>query len=190
MLAHFRAARRQYSRKQNGRQGGGIADGAISGGRSSSGNARLVWESDINFDLVLRVWGWGDDSTDGTAARGVLTRFGTDMNDKTQASDYLAPGVSELSKQHRVGGGIDLNAVGQDQITRQVAKRLLPACVVTPALLWWVLIFGVHRGWYDLDTCLIVVRLFGDGGVWGDRLLEPAEVVADGCAAGAGRRSS
>ena len=44
----------------------------------------------------------------------------------------------------------------QNQMTRTVARRLLPACVVAPALLWWILIFGVHRGWYQLETCFIL----------------------------------
>jgi signal transduction histidine kinase/DNA-binding response OmpR family regulator len=42
-----------------------------------------------------------------------------------------------------------------DQMTRALARRLLPACVVVPALLWWVLIFGVHRGWYGFEHCLM-----------------------------------
>ncbi len=72
--------------------------------------------------------------------------------------DYLAPDISELAQRGVRAAGDPLNRSKgeQNQMTRAVARRLLPACVVTPALLWWVLIFGVHRGWYELETCLIL----------------------------------
>jgi signal transduction histidine kinase/CheY-like chemotaxis protein len=87
------------------------------------------------------------------------------MSQNIPTSDYLAPDISELALQR---GGLGLRRGGaandpsdrpkaeQGQMTRVVARRLLPACVVVPALLWWVLIFGVYRGWYDLETCFIL----------------------------------
>src|SRR5580704_14180812 len=80
------------------------------------------------------------------------------MSQNTPALDYLAPNVSEMAQQ-RGGVGNDPAKdpnVAQNQMTRTVARRLLPACIVAPALLWWVLIFGVHRGWYQLETCFIL----------------------------------
>jgi len=78
----------------------------------------------------------------------------------TPSSDYHAPGISELMRQRGRAAANNKQSgkpeKAQDQMTRAVAKRLLPACVVTPALLWWVLIFGVHRHWYELDTCLVL----------------------------------
>jgi signal transduction histidine kinase/CheY-like chemotaxis protein len=80
------------------------------------------------------------------------------MSQNTPALDYLAPNVSEMAQQ-RGGVGNDPAKdpnVAQNQMTRTVARRLLPACIVAPALLWWVLIFGVHREWYQLETCFIL----------------------------------
>jgi signal transduction histidine kinase/CheY-like chemotaxis protein len=80
------------------------------------------------------------------------------MDQNPSLSDYLAPDISELA--HQRGGAINdpLNAPAgaQNEMTRAVAKRLLPASIVAPALVWWVLIFGVHRGWYQLETCFIL----------------------------------
>jgi signal transduction histidine kinase/CheY-like chemotaxis protein len=80
------------------------------------------------------------------------------MEQNTPASDYLAPNISELAL-HRVGTAgdpIDTSNKTQNQMTRAVARRLLPASVVAPALIWWVLFFGVHCGWYELETCFIL----------------------------------
>jgi signal transduction histidine kinase/CheY-like chemotaxis protein len=80
------------------------------------------------------------------------------MEQNTPASDYLAPQISELAL-HRVGtisNPIDNSKGAQNEMTRAVARRLLPACVVAPALIWWVLFFGVHRGWYELETCFML----------------------------------
>jgi signal transduction histidine kinase/CheY-like chemotaxis protein len=87
------------------------------------------------------------------------------MSQNTPTLDYLAPDISELTLQRgghalRCGGAgndpLNKSKPAQDQMTRAVARRLLPPCIVAPALLWWVLIFGVHRGWYDLETCCIL----------------------------------
>ncbi|MGD0389786.1 MAG: ATP-binding protein [Tepidisphaeraceae bacterium] len=87
------------------------------------------------------------------------------MSQNTPTLDYLAPDISEMAQQRgglapRCGEAGDVplkqSEPAQNQMTRAVARRLLPSCVVVPALLWWVLIFGVHRGWYDLETCFIL----------------------------------
>ena len=78
------------------------------------------------------------------------------MNQNAPKLDYLAPDISDLARQRGGASNDPLNrpkSGEQNQITRAVARRLLPACIVTPALRWWGLIFGVHRGWYDLETC-------------------------------------
>ena len=79
------------------------------------------------------------------------------MNQNSPTSDYHAPGILELTRQHGRAGNDPLNESKgvKDQMTRAVARRLLPACVIAPTLLWWVLTFGVHRGWYSLETCFI-----------------------------------
>jgi signal transduction histidine kinase/CheY-like chemotaxis protein len=79
------------------------------------------------------------------------------MNTDTPKMDYLAQNVSELAQQRGSAQG-DPNAPAgpQNQITRTVAKRLLPACIVTPAILWWVLMFGVHRAWFPLETAFVL----------------------------------
>jgi signal transduction histidine kinase/CheY-like chemotaxis protein len=87
------------------------------------------------------------------------------MSQNTPRLDYLAPDISELTQQRgahalRCGGAgndpLNKSKPAQDQMTRVVARRLLPSCIVVPALLWWILIFGVHRGWYDLETCFVL----------------------------------
>jgi signal transduction histidine kinase/DNA-binding response OmpR family regulator len=80
------------------------------------------------------------------------------MNQNTPTLDYLAPDISDLAQQRRRPGNDPLNKpkTAPDQMTRAVARRLLPACVVTPALLWWALIAGVHFKLYELQTCLIL----------------------------------
>jgi signal transduction histidine kinase len=80
------------------------------------------------------------------------------MNQNTPTLDYLAPDISELAHQRGGAAHDPLNKPkgAQNQMTRTVARRLLPACVVVPALLWWILIIGVHRHWYQLETCFIL----------------------------------
>jgi signal transduction histidine kinase/CheY-like chemotaxis protein/HPt (histidine-containing phosphotransfer) domain-containing protein len=81
------------------------------------------------------------------------------MSQDTPTLDYLAPDISELAQQRGGGGGfdpLDKSKGAQNQMTRAVARRLLPACVVAPALLWWVLFFGVHRGLYKMETCFVL----------------------------------
>jgi signal transduction histidine kinase/CheY-like chemotaxis protein len=80
------------------------------------------------------------------------------MNETSPKLDYLASDSSELTQQLR-GMGKDFShrvIGGHDQMRRAVATRLLAACVVVPTLLWWVLIFGVHRRWYHLETCFVL----------------------------------
>lgn len=79
------------------------------------------------------------------------------MNQNT-AVDYLAPGISELAQQRSGAGASFLKSSSgaQDQMTRDMARRLIPACVVSPVLLWLLLIIGVHRGWYELETCFVM----------------------------------
>jgi len=87
-------------------------------------------------------------------------------------ADYLAPGVEQLGKlRGRAREILSSKFLGkQDQITRTVAKRLIPACIVAPVLLWCGLHFGVSRGWYDLEACftLFVFSMAGAMGtiVW------------------------
>jgi signal transduction histidine kinase len=80
------------------------------------------------------------------------------MEHNTPTMDYHDPGFGELAQQRGRAGGesVDLSKASQNQMTRAVAKRLLPAGIVAPALLWWALIFGVHRGWYQLETCFVL----------------------------------
>jgi len=77
------------------------------------------------------------------------------MNQNTPGVDYLAPDISQLAQ---LGGGWRSRPLQrlkgkQNQMTRAVARRLIPASMVAPALVWWVLISGVHQGWYQLQTC-------------------------------------
>ncbi len=88
----------------------------------------------------------------------ILRKIGIAMEQNTPASDYLAPNIAELSM-HRVNTVMDplnMSKRPQSQMTRAIARRLLPACLVAPAVLWWVLFFGVHRGWYELETCFVL----------------------------------
>jgi signal transduction histidine kinase/CheY-like chemotaxis protein/HPt (histidine-containing phosphotransfer) domain-containing protein len=78
------------------------------------------------------------------------------MSQDAPTPDYLAPNITELSLVHGRAAGLDSSGAAAEppsQMTRAVAKRLLPSCVVVPALLWWVLYFGAHRGWYTIETC-------------------------------------
>ena len=77
------------------------------------------------------------------------------MNKNTPTLEYLAPDIAELTVQ-RGGAGPMNRPNAHDQMTRALARRLLPACVVVPAVLWWVLVLGVHRGWYRSETCFIL----------------------------------
>ncbi|MDP9175590.1 MAG: ATP-binding protein [Planctomycetota bacterium] len=80
------------------------------------------------------------------------------MNQNIPSLDYLAPDISELALQRGGAGNDPLNRPKppQDDATRAVARRLLHACVVVPALLWWVLVAGVRLGWYELQTCVVL----------------------------------
>jgi signal transduction histidine kinase/CheY-like chemotaxis protein len=87
------------------------------------------------------------------------------MKQQTPGLDYLAANVSELTVSRR--GQVNLDQVS---LTRMVARRLLPACALVPTLLWWALFVGIHRRWYQWDTCIIifcytVAAAFG-GVVW------------------------
>jgi signal transduction histidine kinase/DNA-binding response OmpR family regulator len=80
------------------------------------------------------------------------------MSQNTPTLDYLAPDISDLAMQRGGAANDPLNKPkgAQNQMTRAVARRLLPACVVVPALLWWILFAGVHLGWYQLETSFIL----------------------------------
>jgi len=90
------------------------------------------------------------------------------MNQNNPGVDYLAPDVSQLAQ---LGGGWRQHPMAklkgaQGQMARAMARRLIPACIVAPALLWWILISGVHRGWYPLQMCFtlfvfLVSAVFG-----------------------------
>ncbi|HVT89256.1 MAG TPA: ATP-binding protein [Tepidisphaeraceae bacterium] len=92
------------------------------------------------------------------------------MNSQNQnTADYLAPDISEIAR--RNGGQINdpLNASASDHkptLSRSAARRLLLTCVAVPAVLWWALILGAHRRWYDIETCFVlfvfsVAAIFG-----------------------------
>jgi signal transduction histidine kinase/CheY-like chemotaxis protein/HPt (histidine-containing phosphotransfer) domain-containing protein len=74
--------------------------------------------------------------------------------------DYLAPNISELAKQRGGSRNDPLNRTGpatkQNEMTRALAKRLLPACLAAPALLWWILAFGANQQWYQWETCFVL----------------------------------
>ncbi len=80
------------------------------------------------------------------------------MNQNTPKSDYLAPDISEMVRSGIAGNRTSLGGgkMPQSQMTRAVARHLLPSCIAVPPLLWWVLMFGLHRGWYELETSLIL----------------------------------
>jgi signal transduction histidine kinase/CheY-like chemotaxis protein len=84
------------------------------------------------------------------------------MNQNLSAADYLAPNIAELAQQRGGGGdGIDPLAKSkgeghENHMTRSVARRLLPACVVVPALVWGLLFLGVHLHWYALETAFVL----------------------------------
>src|SRR5262245_61180319 len=80
-------------------------------------------------------------------------------NQSKSSADYLAANISELARQRGGQANDPLNRgtpPAAQTMTRAVARRLIPACIVTPALLWWALYFGQHHGWYDLQTCFIL----------------------------------
>jgi signal transduction histidine kinase/DNA-binding NarL/FixJ family response regulator len=79
------------------------------------------------------------------------------MSQNTQTMDYLAPSASELAQRTKAVGDPSTDFKGtKSEMARALARRLLPACVVTPALLWWLLIAGKHVGLYSLETCCIL----------------------------------
>jgi signal transduction histidine kinase/CheY-like chemotaxis protein len=73
------------------------------------------------------------------------------MSENNLNHDYAAPAISELSPRR----SSDPPFAG-DQTTRTVARRLLSSCIVVPAGLWLMLIFGVRFHYYDLATCSLV----------------------------------
>ena len=86
-----------------------------------------------------------------------------DSHNANLSSEYLAPDVAELTRQR--GGQVNdpLNKAQAAQasapksvMTRAVAKRLLPACIATPGLLWFALLMGQYRGWYTSETSFIL----------------------------------
>jgi signal transduction histidine kinase/CheY-like chemotaxis protein/HPt (histidine-containing phosphotransfer) domain-containing protein len=78
------------------------------------------------------------------------------MNQDTPKADYLAQNVSELARQRGPATSDPNLSPSHNRITRTVAKRLLPACVATPAALWFVLMFCVHRAMFPLETAFIL----------------------------------
>jgi signal transduction histidine kinase/CheY-like chemotaxis protein len=81
------------------------------------------------------------------------------MNQDTPSVDYLARDIAEIARDQRAtmqNKPQQTAKAAQSRMARTVARRLLPACIVTPALLWWILIFGVHRNWYALETCFVL----------------------------------
>jgi signal transduction histidine kinase/CheY-like chemotaxis protein len=79
------------------------------------------------------------------------------MNQNTPTLDYVAPDISELARQRGgVGNDPSRSKRTHDHTTRAVARQLLSACIVVPALLWLVSIFGVYRHWYRLETSSIM----------------------------------
>src|SRR5437016_4501783 len=80
------------------------------------------------------------------------------MSQNIPTQDYAASDVSELTRRFR-GAGSERSArprAAGDQTTRAVARRLLSACIVVPALLWWVLSIGMYLHWYQLQTCALL----------------------------------
>jgi signal transduction histidine kinase/CheY-like chemotaxis protein len=80
------------------------------------------------------------------------------MSQNSPSLDYLAPDISALESQRRqLDRGLAATArPRQSQMTRELAIRMLPACVAAPALVWLGLGYGVHRNWYSLETCSIL----------------------------------
>lgn len=80
------------------------------------------------------------------------------MSQNQPQLDYLAPNVSEITHQRNsvIFDSAKASAAVKSQMTRMFARRLLPACIVVPAVLWWVLIAGVHLHLYQLETCFIL----------------------------------
>jgi len=80
------------------------------------------------------------------------------QNEKTSTSDYLAPGIGEL--RHRGAQQVDPQSLSGDpadsDILRSTAWRLLPACMIVPALVWWALYYGQRQDWFDLETSSIL----------------------------------
>jgi len=110
--------------------------------------------------MILRAWRLHGDTTDGTSRKlpDYQDKLGNNMKQNEPALDYLAPDISEMTRlRGKVTPDSSKGAGGaQDQMTRTVARRLVPACLVVPAFLWWILIAGVHLGWYQLETCFVL----------------------------------
>ncbi len=83
------------------------------------------------------------------------------MEPNAPSLDYLTPDVSELAS-HRIG--VRVNEATQPHathapVTRGMAKRLIPACVVVPALLWWLAVAGTNHGLYSLKACFALYEV-------------------------------
>ena len=80
------------------------------------------------------------------------------MNQNTPSMDYHAPSIADIAV--RRGGSkndpLNKTALPKNEMTRKVAKHLLPACLAAPAVIWWALLLGVHRGWYQWETCFVL----------------------------------
>src|SRR5262245_41596857 len=89
------------------------------------------------------------------------------QNSTEYSGEYLAPDVAEIARQRGGQHNDPQNRPKvQSTMTRSIARRLLPACIVAPAALWWVLSFGQAHGWYDLEGCFLlfvysVTTIFG-----------------------------
>jgi signal transduction histidine kinase/CheY-like chemotaxis protein len=73
------------------------------------------------------------------------------MSQNIEEQDYAAPAISELSRRNVAGNAATKRRA--EQSTRAVARRLLSASIVVPGALWLLMIFGLRRQWYGLETC-------------------------------------
>src|SRR5262245_61085469 len=80
------------------------------------------------------------------------------QKENASSADYLAPGIGELRRRggQRRNDSVRASRSASGNISQSVARRLLPACVVVPAVLWWALYVGQGKGWFDLETSLVL----------------------------------
>jgi len=80
------------------------------------------------------------------------------MSQNTPTPDYAASDISELAARQRAVGNDPAkpSRAEADPTTRAVARRLLSASIVVPAVLWLSMLIGVHFNWYGLATCSIL----------------------------------